>query len=302
MTAAMKSALESQPRDVPYPDYETTQDFPLWLSGYAAKIRNAFGYGLDEDDEVKAEVVRSICGRMSVGRALETYNGLPNTVKGNYAQMVAKLTEEFVDPNEQRKFNDNMAYNKRQSGQSLEDFMYAIKKDMNRYSTLPSKVTVNRVEVDNPEREKEEVKRFKAGMRTNNGKKGKELKRFLRSRLMLGSDLTWDNALEMATRWENAYSENESGQSAGSDAEDGDAVAALSDQISDNQQRITDLEIAQEQMGVEIEGLKASQEVMGSTVDRIAAKLDHMFPPQYDLQPQIHYAEEVSHDGGATAW
>ena len=302
VTAAMKSALESQPRDVPYPDYETTEDFPLWLSGYAAKIRNAFGYGLDEDDEVKAEVVRSIGGRMSVGRALETYNGLPNTVKENYAQMVAKLTEEFVDPNEQRKFNDNMAYNKRQSGQSLEDFMYVIKKDMNRYSTLPPKVAVNGVEVDNPEKEKEEVKRFKVGMRTIKGKKDKELKRFLRSRLLLGSDLTWDNALELATRWENAYSENESVQSVGSDAEDGDAVAALSDQINDNQQRITNLEIAQEHMGVEIEGLKASQEVMGNTVDRIAAKLDHLFPPQYDLQPHFHYGEEGSHDGGATAW
>ena len=116
LAAAMKSALEAQPRDVLYPDYETPEDFPLWLSGYAAKIRNAYGYGLDDDNKVKAEVVRSICGMMSVGRALETYNGLSDTVKEDYAQMVAKLTEEFVDPNEQRKFNDNMAYNKRQSG------------------------------------------------------------------------------------------------------------------------------------------------------------------------------------------
>ena len=90
VTAAMKSALESQPREVLYPDYETTEDFPLWLSGYAAKIRNAYGYGLDDDDMVKAEVVRSICGRMSVGRALETYNGLSITVKENYAQMFRK--------------------------------------------------------------------------------------------------------------------------------------------------------------------------------------------------------------------
>ena len=52
---------------------------------------------------------------------------------------------------------------------------------------------------------------------------------------MQGSDLAWDNALEfqvkMATRWENAYSENESFQSAGLGAEGGDAIAALSDQI-----------------------------------------------------------------------
>ena len=103
-------------------------------------------------------------------------------------------------------------------------------------------------------------------------------------------------------RWVNAYSENESVQSAGSDAEDGGAVAALSDQIQDNQQRITNLEIAQEQMEGDIQGFKASQEVMGNTVDRIAAKLDHLFPPQYDLQPHFHYEEEGAHDGGATAW
>ena len=48
---------------------------------------------------------------------------------------------------------------------------------------------------------------------------------------MQGSDLTWDNALETAGRWENAYSENESVQSAGLDAEGVDAIAALSDQI-----------------------------------------------------------------------
>ena len=119
---------------------------------------------------------------------------------------------------------------------------------------------------------------------------------------MEGSDLTWDNALEIATRCENAYSENESVQSAGSDAEDGGAVAALSDQILDNQQRITNLEIAQEHMGVELEGLKASQEVMGNTIDRIAAKLDQMFPPQYDFQPHSQYAEEGAYDGGETAW
>ena len=68
-------------------------------------------------------------------------------------------------------------------------------------------------------------------MRTNKGKKDKESNRFLRTCLMQGSDLTWDNALELATRWENAYSENESVQSAGLDAEGGDAIAALSDQI-----------------------------------------------------------------------
>ena len=138
-------------------------------------------------------------------------------------------------------------------------------------------------------------------MRTNKGKKDKESNRFLCPCLIQGSDLTWDNALELATRWENAYSENESVQSAGSDAEDGGAVAALSDQIQDNQQRITNLEIAQEQMEGDIQGLKASQEVMSHTVDRIAAKLDCMFP-QYNLQPHSQYAEEGAYDGGETAW
>ena len=69
------------------------------------------------------------------------------------------------------------------------------------------------------------------------------------ARLMDGSDLTWDNALEIATRWENAYSENESVQSAGLVAESGDAIPNSSSLRPNSRlQRITNLEIAQEKM------------------------------------------------------
>ena len=129
---ALSKALERQPKDISYPDYKATEDFSLWLSGYVAKIRDAHGFKVTEDDKVRAEVVRSISGKLSVGSALDAYNRLEDPDKTNYERLVAKLTEEFVDPAEKRRFNEDMSYNKRQKSQSLKKFMQEIKKDMNR--------------------------------------------------------------------------------------------------------------------------------------------------------------------------
>ena len=60
--AAMVGALAAQPRDVSYPDYKTSADFPRWLSGYEARIRDAFGFQLDENDKVITDSGRSAVG------------------------------------------------------------------------------------------------------------------------------------------------------------------------------------------------------------------------------------------------
>ena len=67
MEDAMANALTRQPRYISYPDYKTKDDFPLWLSGFWAKIRHGYGYKLTEDDKVKAEIVLSISGKLLVG-------------------------------------------------------------------------------------------------------------------------------------------------------------------------------------------------------------------------------------------
>ena len=188
--AGVAGALAGQPRYVPYPDYKTSEDFPLWLSGYTAKLRNAYGFKLDETDKVEAEVLRGISGRLSVGTALEAYLNLTPEEKADYTQMVSKLTAEFCDPVQKRRFEDNMAFNKRKAGQSLKDFKQDIIKDMNRYSSIPAKITVGNAQVDNPEKERQEVKRFKAGLRDPEGKKDRAFSKHMRYHLMEDADLT----------------------------------------------------------------------------------------------------------------
>ena len=89
---ALSNALERQPKYISYPDYETSEDFSLWLSGYIAKIRDAHGFKVTEDDKVRAEVVRSISGKFSVGSALDAYNRLEDPDKTDYDRLITKLT------------------------------------------------------------------------------------------------------------------------------------------------------------------------------------------------------------------
>ena len=323
---AMSGALANQPRYVSYPDYKTSEDFPLWLSGYLAKIGNAFGFLHTESDKVEAEVVRSISGKLSVGGALDAYNRLSVAEKANYTQLVARLTEEFVDPNEARKFNDKLDYNKRKKGQSLKDFMMAIKKDMNRYSTMPANVTVAGSEVPNPEKEKQEVKRFRKGMRDPNGKKDSALSRSLRFHLLTKDELTWDHALLIASKIEtsnDSSGESEKTESSDSDSDDevkaacvkskkkkaskhkskqtvdNPFIATLSDKVTENQTKIKQIETTQERMTVQ---MKEAKESMDASLQKIDAKLDLGFSQQnrgyqqgyssYQQQPRLQFQQK----------
>ena len=67
-------AMRCQPQDVIYDDFQMEDDFTLWLQGYREKIRSTYGYTPAQDDDVDAEVVRSISGRLEPGTPLDTYN------------------------------------------------------------------------------------------------------------------------------------------------------------------------------------------------------------------------------------
>ena len=110
---ALTNALKNKPKTVHYPDYDTTQDFTSWLKGFAARVRLSNGFKLEEEAKVQEEIIRSIAGKLEVGTALDAYDRLAPEEKEDYKLMVQKLTEEFIDPHEKRKFNEHHNYNKR---------------------------------------------------------------------------------------------------------------------------------------------------------------------------------------------
>ena len=125
-----------QAQSVEYPDYEAKVDFPVWLTGYREKIRNAYGLNYEQDNQVNTEVVRSISGKLQCGTPLNAYNRLTQAQKNNYADLVKALTNEFLDPQEKRWFTDDTSYNKRNKGESLKDFAQRIRENQNRYGDM----------------------------------------------------------------------------------------------------------------------------------------------------------------------
>ena len=300
MEEALTKALAKQPLTIDYPEYETTDNFSQWLAGYRAKIQGAYGLDPGQVEEINAQVVKSIAGMLSVGSALNAYNCLDPADKVDYERLVSRLTEEYSDPHEKCRFNENIRFNIRRKGQTLKDFMEEIKRDLGRYSDLPDeRYDSAGASHPNREKEKEGVRRFQAGMRTKEGKKDKELKRHLKYHLVDSKELTWENALKLALNWEVAYGtgtlvveeEVEKDESLGSvevkamavkpkrewterrseeSEEDVAFTASLLDQVQENRRRIEKLELGQEKMA-------ASVEAMGVTVVELSSKMDSIF-------------------------
>ena len=140
---AVADAFRRQANNIKYSDYKANDDFVLWLSGYRERIRNAFGLNATQDTEVNNEVVRSISGKLQVGTPLDAYNSLDAADKSDYNRLIKKLTEEFTDPQQQKRFTEKSDFNKRKVGQSLKGFMQEIKKSQNKYSELVSHSRLN---------------------------------------------------------------------------------------------------------------------------------------------------------------
>ena len=223
MTADDYARISRSSKSIHYPDFKPKEDFTLWLAGYREKVRNANNLTAAQNDQLDAEIIRSISSKLQSGTALDTYTRLSAAEKANYATMVGRLTEEFLDPQEKRKFVNSYGYNKRKKGQSLKEFMQEIMKDMGRYSSIPDTIHRAGIEVPNPAKEAEGVRRFKRGLRTKEGERDDELKQHMSYHLQEEKDLTWKNALEVAGRWETAAnmgrSESNSEESGESEAE-----------------------------------------------------------------------------------
>ena len=286
--------LEWHPLHIEYPDYSPPDDFMTWVSGYQARVQRAFGFKPDEIDKIRTEVVRSLPGKLAVGSALDAYNRLNDGDKMVYDRLVAKLSEEFIDPRAKRKFNASEKYNIRKKNQSIKDFADQIKKDMSRYSYSPATVyTATGDSIPNPEREKEGVRRFIEGIRDERGHEDPEFKRHLGYHLQDESELTWENALEVASRFESLDDDAAANhviqiKSSEEDEEDTDeeelgamatktkskskhrdTLSTITDLVYQNQARIANLEYAQERIA-------AGQEAFTATLVELSTKLDFL--------------------------
>ena len=286
--------LARQTKYVPHPDYKTTDDFTSWLKGYVVRVRNAHGFKMEEREELRREIVRSIPGKLSVGSALDAYERLSVADKQDYNRLVTRLTEEFTDPRAKKKFNDNMDYNKRKKGQTVKEYMQEIKNDMKRYSDLPPMVyQADGGIVANPERERQGVRRFIKGIRDEDGKRDSCFKKNVKADLHKSKNYTWENAIDAAMRFEAATDSEEEEDSSDDDSDSDEVeamerkkkrgkklekgkrtVAALADQVHENQMRLTRVETAQERMATKQEEFSSILDSYNATLEEITAKLD----------------------------
>ena len=303
------TALRQQSKNVVYPDYKVKNDFTVWLKGYREKIRYTFHYTAAQDATIDAEVVRSISGKLESGPALDAYERLEAAAKTDYEQLVRRLTEEYLDPQEKRKFIENFSYNKRKKGQTIKEFMHEIIKDMNRYSGVP----------DGIPKEKEGVRRFKNGIRDERGMKDDNLRTCMRVHLYNDDDLTWKRAVDAASRWEasNCEEEESESSSSSSDEEIGvnaeavaekskrkskkksrtipvaaemDEVATLADQVKANAMDIKGIKMEQERTLVELKMLR--DEVTSSVSSMFGEIREEIRGFLQQQHQQTHYEEE----------
>ena len=223
---ALANAFRRQSRNIQYDDYKPKEDFPLWLAGYKEKVKNAFGYTPAQEDDLKEEIVRAISGKLQSGSALDAYHSLPAATKADYDLLTKALTKEFIDPQVQNRFLDNLDFNRRKKDQSLKEFIQEIKRDQDRYSGMSETVLDGANVVPNPDKVKDGIRRFKKGIRDRNGKVDKDQARHLRYNIMNDADYTWENALEIASRWEEA-NHDDSALSSSSSSSDDESLEAV---------------------------------------------------------------------------
>ena len=224
---AVTEALKERRQIVHHREYKTSEDFPEWLRSYVAKCRATHGLKRTPADETKLreEIIISISGKLASGAALNTYERLEDAEKSDYDLLIKRLTEEFSDPQAKRRFNARLNYNTCKEGQSIKEFAEEIKIDMGRYSTLQAKVlNAGRVEIPNPDREQEEVRRFIEGMRDHKGNQDLDFKRHLEYHLQDQTELNWDNAIKIASRYEMVHGAVPAVEKAVADAEAGGAA------------------------------------------------------------------------------
>ena len=173
--------------------------------------------------------------------------------------------------------------------------MQDIKKDMGRYSYVqPTTLDAAGEIVPNPERETQGVRRFIEGIRNEKGQIDEDFKHHLEYHLQDKNEMTWDNAIKVASRYESIIdpSDEESGNNSDDSDADGEAkaakttkkkksvrskvtISALADQVYENEDRISSIESALERMAAAQEQLAVAQEATNAMMEEMMGKLDH---------------------------
>merc|ERR1712002_990791 len=102
----------------------------------------------------------------------------------------------------------------------------------NRYGDMKDTVRENGHDVPNKAKIKDGIRRFKRGIRTREGKKDADQRRHLDYNLMEEEDLTWEHALEVASRWEAANDVSDESVAAASESEGEEEIMVLTNAIS----------------------------------------------------------------------
>ena len=136
-------------------------------------------------------------------------------------------------------------------------------------------------------------------MHNEKGKINADFKHHLEYHLQDVKELNWANAIKVASRYETVYDMNDADKESddGLDSDEVEVVetrkkaksaksrttiSALSDQVEENQERISKIEMALDRMATAQEQLAVAQEATNAMMEEMMAKLDLCLPTVQD--------------------
>ena len=178
-------------KNIPWPSYGIGEDFLAWLAGFTDNVRCA--YDLPENDaRLPALLLKWIVTKLSSGPTRAAYDNLDATVRANWNQLKAALSECYLDENDKLTFLSRLDSHRRLPGQALRAYKDSLLMKMTKYQ--PQLRTIAE------EWRRISLQRFREGL--NNP--------LLRAHLMLvcpDASADIEEAFKAATAWENAINQ-----------------------------------------------------------------------------------------------
>ena len=178
-------------KNIPWPSYNIGEDFLAWLAGFTDNVRCA--YDLPENDaRLPALLLKWIVTKLSSGPTRAAYDNLDATVRANWNQLKAALSECYLDENEKLTFLSRLDSHRRIPGQTLRAYKDSLLMKMTKYQ--PQLRTIAE------EWRRTSLQRFREGL--NNP--------LLKAHLMLvcpDASADIEEALKAATAWENTINQ-----------------------------------------------------------------------------------------------
>ena len=178
-------------KNIPWPQYVIGQDFQAWLTGFVDNVRCV--YDLPEgDDRIPALLLKWIVTKLSSGPTRAAYDNLDATIRADWVQLKAALSECYLDENDKLTFLSRLDAHRRLPGQSLRAYKDTLLMKMSKYQ--PQLRTIAE------EWRRTSLQRFREGL--NNP--------LLKAHLMLvcpDASADIEEAFKAATAWENTINQ-----------------------------------------------------------------------------------------------